>query len=233
MNIGLVTIYTDHIKELAKITVEYNKRRYCRKHNYDLIIKKDNFILSHYGFEKIRLIIELLKTNKYDWLFWCGSDTLITNFNIKIEDLIDNNYHFIIANDVWDWNADSFLIRNSLEAIGFFEEVLSLKDTYVDENNNARDFGKRLPDGGARAWGEQGVMVDLKEKYATITKEVPQKVLNSYLYKMYPSPWHQKGLDCKGNDGTWSDGDFLVHWPGMSDDLRLQLALQFIPLVKE
>lgn len=231
--LGLVTIYTENIKDLATLTVEFNKRRYCEKYGYDLIVKKDNFVIPHLGFEKIRLIIELLKSNKYDWLFWCGSDTMITNYNIKLEDLIDNNYHFIISNDVWDWNSDSFLIRNSQEAITYFAEVLSLRNQYIDQNNNAIDNGMRLLDGSARAWAEQGAMIDLRSKYATIIKEVPQKTINSYLYYLYASPWHQKGLDCKGNNGTWSHGDFLVHWPGLPNQTRLRLAQKFITLIQE
>lgn len=233
MKLAISTIYTDNIKELAVITVEYNKRKYCEKHGYDLSVKTKDFDYKHTGFEKISHVLKLLKSNKYSWVYWCGADTMITNYNIKLEDLIDDDYHFIISTDIWDFNSDSFLIRNSPEGIKFFEHILSLHDTYVNKDGSSVDFGIRLPDGGLRAWGEQGAMVDLKEEYKNIIKVLPQKSMNSYLYHLYPSDWHQKGLDCNGNDGRWSEGDFLVHWPGLPNDYRIHLAVNFIKKVIE
>jgi len=231
MKLAIATIYTENIKNLAAITVELNKREYCEKHGYDLIVKTKDFSCKHLGFAKINFLLELLKTNKYDWILWCGSDTMITNYNIKLENLIDNNYHFIIANDVWAWNSDVFFIKNSQEAIAFFEKIYSKYGLYTDGNGNALDTGQRLPDGGNRNWGEQQAMLDLKEEYKDIIKEVPQKIMNAYLYDLYPSAWHQKGLDCNGNDGRWSFGDFLVHWPGLPNSAREKLAVHFLDLI--
>lgn len=233
MKLSVATIYTENIKELAIITVEYNKRKYCEKHGYDLNVKTKDFACGDFGFAKIHYVLSLLKGGKYDWVYWCGSDTMITNYNIKLESLIDDNFDFIIANDVWNLNADSFLIKNSPRAIAFFERVYSLYDLYIDSNGKPIDTGERLPDGGCKAWAEQDAIIDLKEEYKDIIKIVPQKVLNSYCYALYPTPWHQAGKDCLGNNGDWSDGDFLVHWPGVPDSVRINLALNFIRRVKE
>lgn len=233
MKFAIATIYTEDIKDLAAITVEQNKRKYCEKHGYDLRVKTEGFVLKNLGFEKIRYVLELLKSGTYDWVYWCGADTMITNYNIKLESLMDPNYHFVISTDIWDFNSDSFLIRNSTEGIEFFEHILRMHDTYIDKDGKLLDFGIKLPDGSSRAWAEQGAMCDLKERYKEIIKINPQKVMNSYLYKIYPSAWHQKGLDCNGNDGTWSDGDFLVHWPGVPHSHRLILAADFIKRVRE
>lgn len=232
---AVASIYTKNILPLAVITVEYNKRKYCEKQGYNLIVKNNNFTYKDIGFTKISFVLDILKTDKYEWIYWCGCDTMITNYNTKLEDMIDNNYHFIISYDVWDFNSDSFLIRNSPEAIKYFEHILSLYDMYIDQNGNPIDHGLRLPDGGGRAWAEQGAMIDLYndyEEYRQIIKPMPQKFMNSYLYHMYPSSWHKKGIDCKGNPGSWSEGDFLVHWPGMDNDTRIYLALNFLEHVK-
>lgn len=234
MKFGVVNLYTPNILPLAVITTEYNKRKYCEKHGYDLLVKTKDFSCKHLGFAKIQLILDLLKTNRYDWLYWCGSDTMITNYNIKLEDLIDTDYSFIISYDVWDFNSDSFLIRNSEQAIEYFEHIMSLYDIYVDSDGNAINFGMKLPDGGNRAWAEQGAVIDLYQqydKYKSIIKPMHQKFMNSYLYNLYPSPWHQKALDCKGNPGQWTSGDFLIHWPGMSNENRISLALNFLSQV--
>lgn len=233
---AIANIYTKNILPLAVITTEYNKRKYCEKHNYDLIIQTKNFHHSHLGFAKIGLVLELLKSNKYDWIYWVGSDTMITNYDIRLSDLIDDNYHFIISYDIWDFNSDSFLIKNSPEAIKYFDNIWNLIPEYIDNQGNAKDFGLRLPDGGGRAWAEQGAMIDLynnNPEYRNIIKPMHQKFMNSYLYDIYPSAWHQKAKDCKGNNGQWSEGDFLVHWPGIDNNKRFNLAIQFLSLVKD
>ncbi len=236
MRFCVLTMYTKEIKELAVVTVEYNKRKYCEKYGYDLDIRKDpkkfnttrDFGMPHFGYEKIGALLDVIRKDNYDWIFWCGSDTMITNYNIKLEDLIDNDKHFIVPNDLWGLNTDCLLVRSSAESVAFLEEVYGTFHTFVDSNGVNIDTGVRLPDGGARAWAEQGAINDLKDKYADIIKAVPQKTMNSYLYHMYPSPWHQKGLDCDGNNGTWSKGDFMLHLPGMPNDVRLNVVINLL-----
>ena len=246
MNFCVTAVYTKAIKELGVITLEYNKRKYCEKHGYDLDLRTDpskfntqkDFGIAHFGYEKIGILLELLEKKvsegtyledkKYDWVFWCGSDTMITNYDIKLEDLIDTDYHFIVPNDLWGINADCILARNSPECIEFLQEVYSTFFKYVNEDGTNIDTGERLPDGGARSWAEQGAILDLKDKYKDVVKVVPQKTMNSYLYNFYPSPWHKLGLDCDGNDGTWSKGDFMLHLPGMPNDVRLNVVLNIL-----
>lgn len=243
MKIALINIYTANIKELAVITTEFNKRKYCEKYQYDLIIQTKNFSLPHLGFEKLALIKRTLESNKYDWVYWCGTDTMITNYSIKIEDLIDNNYSFIIAPDVWDWNSDSMLFKKSKESLQFLQKIISQYDKYVDKNGNAKSNDVKLKDGCTITWGEQAAIIEeckgkffsteIKEEYKNFVKEVPQKTMNSYLYELYPTPFHAQKKDYRGRDGEWSEGDFLMHWPGTNNNARIQIALNMIKLVKE
>lgn len=218
---------------MAIITVEHNKRIYCERHGYDLHVKTGWFKYQNIGFEKIFSVLELLKTNKYEWVFWCGSDTMITNQTIKLETFVDEGFHFIVSKDVWDINADVFLARNSLECKTFLQRVLDEHDNFVDLYGNPKPSGETLPDGGRKDWSEQGAIIKLLQEYEGIIKILPQKSFNAYLYHLYTSPWHQKGMDANGNDGRWGEGDFLVHWPGLPYTTRVQLAVQFIKLVKE
>ena len=216
MKICVVSLYNENYKELADITLESNCREYCEKYNYDCYIKKDNFVLEHLGFEKVRLLLELIKTNQYDWIYWRGADTLITNFQIKLEDLIDNNYHFLISLDVHGINSDSLFIRNSSQGIKLFEDILSY-------SNNAPE--------------EQIVMRHLYESNQQIIKSIPQKFMNSYNYSLYTSeePWNVYGVqhectpkqDQLGYYGGWDIGDFLLHWPGIRNDKRIELAKHY------
>lgn len=243
MKFAVTNIYTKNIKELAIITTEYNKRKYCEKHGYDLIVQTDNFALPHLGFEKLNLIKNTILTNKYDWVYWCGADTMITNYKIKLEHLIDNNYCFIIAPDLWDWNVDSMLFKNDKRTITFLETIISRYSEYIDENGNSKINKLKRKDGNWVAWAENGAIIEeckginftttVKQEYQNFVKEVPQKTMNSYLYNLYASAEHKKRLDYQNRNGQWSEGDFLVHWPGTRNNLKLQLALSTVQQVQE
>ena len=216
MKICVVSLYDKNYQELADITLETNCREYCEKHNYDCHIKKDNFGLEHLGFEKIRLLLELLKTDKYDWLYWRGADTLITNFQVKLENLIDENYHFLISLDVHGINSDSLFIKNSPQGIKILENILS--------------YAGNAPE-------EQIVIRHIYESNQHLIKLVPQKFMNSYDYSLYLSqePWNVYGVqpesipnqDQLGYYGNWDIGDFLLHWPGIRNDKRIELAKHY------
>lgn len=248
MKFAVLNIYTPNMKELGVITVEYNKRKYCEKHGYDHLVLRDSseFSLKHVGYERLAFIIRALKTGKYDWVFWCGTDTMITNYNIKLEDLVgpeSDPYCMIIAPDVWDWNSDSMLFRNSPRTIAFLELIISKYDAYIDENGNARANDAVQKDGCRTAWGEQAAMIEeckekifspnIKPEYKDFVKEVPQKTMNSYVYGLYPTPFHAQKKDYLGRDGEWSNGDFLMHWPGTDYRTRVALAINTIKHVIE
>ncbi|MEK6884300.1 MAG: hypothetical protein AABY22_32010, partial [Nanoarchaeota archaeon] len=100
------TLFDEKYYELANITCP-NKVEYCNKHGYGFSYRKDKFLYTHLGFEKIHRILEIFENEECDILYWCGADTLITNFNIKITDLIDEEHDFFICGDANGINADS------------------------------------------------------------------------------------------------------------------------------
>ena len=117
----------------------------------------------------------------------------------------------MIAYDCNDWNADSFLIRNSKEGIEYFEYLASIIDNYRQH-----------------VWQEQQAMIESRDKFASITKVLPQEDINSFEYSLYPTPQHQAGRDAMGNNGRWTKGHFVVHWPGTTLGQRLKLADKYL-----
>jgi hypothetical protein len=86
-----------------------------------------------------------------------------------------------------------------------------------------------MPDWIDHKYSEQGFMIDNYEHYQEIMSIQPQKFMNSYEYKMYTvPPWNYKTtLDVQGNDGQWSSGDWLVHWPGTQLNERITLLAEY------
>lgn len=235
MRVIVFTLWTGNYAPLAEITSK-NKKEYCERNGYSFIEKTSDFKFKHLGFEKIYRCLEFLKNNECDLIFWCGTDTLITNYQIKITNLVDDKHDFFISTDANEINSDNFIIKNTSKAIEFFQEIIDLHDKYVKH-----------------AWGEQYALIDLVHtphderfvpingnilpKYGNITKILPQHTINSYDYAMYPYynfhgnansiNRYQQGQDFYGNRGQWQSGDFMIHWPGKSLYERIYLAKHY------
>jgi hypothetical protein len=205
-NITLLSAGDLNYKPLAAITWFQNKVNYCNKHNYSGCYGEYEFRGIPHGFEKIMLIKHLFSTKNISWLWWTGCDSMITNFNVKLEDIIDENYHFIIGVDLNGMNADSFLIRNSKEGNEYLDMILSRMNSYLNP----------------MGMYEQQIMWETYEEYKGIIKQVPQRTFNSYDYSYLP--WPAPQLDKLGNDGNWVKGDFLIQWPAMQLHDRIARA---------
>jgi hypothetical protein len=213
---------------LADLTWNENKIEYATRHGYAVYNKTDEFLTTNEktvmtGFEKIYLTKEIMQEYpEVEWIWFTGTDTMITNFSTKIEDRIDNNYHFIVAVDVNGINADSYLIRNTPEGMSFIDHVLSLKDTcdkHWDTEQRAFCYALGFPGTGEPGWpfGETLVVC---EQFRKIVKIVPQRYMNSFNYGLYHYTDHRDKL---GVNGNWSFGDWLIHWPACSVEHRINL----------
>jgi len=191
-----------------------NKQMYASIHSYSLISITENLSSnsSMIGWEKIRLLKELINKKEYDWIFWLGCDAIITNMFQKIESIIDENYHFILTTDSHGINSDSMLVKCSEKSLELLNEMTLPKPEYI----NHPEF-------------EQGVMGELfKGKYIDLVKYVPQKTMNSYLYDNYiHMPEYAEKKDKFGNIGEWSEGDFVIHFPGITNYKKLRNCIIF------
>lgn len=217
MKFALVTAHNDAYQPLADITWDQNKKLYAERHGYDAIAMTDGFQFPvlQISFERTQLIIDLLESGKYDWIHACGCDTMITNFNIRLEDLADNDYDFVIATDCYNINNDSFLARNTPTTIAWLQHIVDVRERYLDAK-----------------WLDQSAMIDTIGMMGDRIKVVPQRELNAYNYDLYPGlvP-HIYKKDLLGNDGQWQSGDFLIHWPAVPNHQRIIMAQQMLTQV--
>lgn len=207
---AVVSLNDEKYQPLADLTWTQNKQIYCDRHGYMGVNKTSGFRGGiPIGFEKIVFLQELLEQHKdLEWVWWTGSDAMITNHTIKIEDKIDPNYDLIIATDCNEINNDSFLLKNSEWSRNYLAHIMEVMPQYQNH-----------------FFYEQQAMIDSIPANKEKIKIVPQRYLNAYKNDLYP---HQSKYDLLGNDGTWQKGDWLIHWPGTSLDLRLQLARHFL-----
>lgn len=205
------------IEKVSKLSWFQNKIDYANKHNY-LAISRDRIYNIPVGFEKIVFIYELLNNiPQCSWIWWTGGDSLITNHTIKVEEKllqIDKNKHVIMSADFnCIINCDSMLIKNSEESKGWLKAILD-----------------SLPVYGKHKYLEQQFMVDTYEKFKDIIQLQPQRFMNSYDDKHYGNDEFGNSVatkDINGNDGIWKSGDWLIHFPGLSWELRWDLMQEY------
>lgn len=204
---AIVSIFNERHADLAELTWYNNKVKYAEKHGYTALAKTDNFSPEQVHFDKFVHLLDVMEKNpNIDWVWWLDNDAMITNFDIRVEDLVDNDYHVIMPTDIAALNTGSFIVRNSLQAREWLNFLLSKKKEYKDD----------------KKWFEQQAVIDFYPKFQDLFKIIPQQWLNSYDYKMY----NVEGIDLLGQDGQWYPGDFVIHWPGLPNPARVQLAQQ-------
>ena len=209
----LATLHNDNYQELANETWENNKVQYAEKHGYAYLAKTEDFYGFEPGFEKIQFLLDTFEAYpETSWIWWTGTDSMVTNFNIKVEDKIAEagDADVIMSADFnFKINCDSILVKNSDKARAWLKDIMD-----------------NMPKYHTHQFKEQQYMLDSLDKYTDTVKLMPQYFMNSYEYKMYRvNPWvYEKDTDVNGDRGQWEAGDWLVHWPGTQPRERMELV---------
>lgn len=205
-NICLASIHTnDYMLPLAEITWDRNKKLYCEKHDYDTRLKVQTTPYS--GYDKILFLDEIVQEKKHEWIFWCDCDTLVTNFNKKIEDIINlyPSYDFFLNVDWSNINGGVFLFKTSEKGLSYLNKIKEM----MYKVSTRYKYGE-----------EQTAMIKTykNEEFKDIIKVLPQRIMNSYPYSdVYKQEKGFKDILCM--DGDFQEGDFIIHIPGFGPDL--------------
>ena len=216
---AVIRVNTDNYMALANLT-DVCKQEYCDKNGYKFFRGQDkDFVYwsdpynAYMNFNKMHYVLSVFRENpEIEWALFCESDAMITNYNIRIEDKIDNNYHFVITVDRLNINAGNFLIRNSEQGRAYFQYLLDRAEEYKNEE-----------------WGEQQAIIDSFPHFQDIIKIVPQKHMNCYEPQIYD--YCDTRYDLLGHWAVWEPGDWIVHWPGIREEVRLQRAPEISKLI--
>ena len=168
-----------------------SKRDYCQKQGYDFIYCEETLDASrHPAWSKILLALTALQNPSYKWVVWIDADTLIMNYDIRLEDIIDEQYNFLITADHNSISSGVFFIRNCDWSIQL------LKNAYQRTG---------LPDEW-RYYEQPAIIQELLEQNAIgeQAKICPQRQFNSYNH------YEHKYMP----DVTYHHGDFLIHFAG-------------------
>ena len=202
---AVASLHDANYSDLAALT-DAPKREYCDRYGYQFHVLTEMKYSTITGFNKIHFTLDLFKQHPdIEWLLFSECDAMITNLNIRIEDRIDNDYHFIVPVDRLNINSGNFLARNSEQGRAYLQMIIDSEAAYKDVS-----------------WAEQQVIIDSIEQYQDIVKIVPQKYMNSYEPEIYD--YCDARFDVLGNSGAWEPGDWIVHWPGTYKPTRISRA---------
>lgn len=219
-------------KPLAEITFK-NNIEYCKKHGYDFIQYTNNINLDKSAYWQKYLAIKRHIRN-YKWILYLDADCMIMNYNIKLEDLVDDNFDIIMENmgdntDISDpvnslyinpkYNviASAMLYKNSDISMEFINDVYNNKlkcNEITYDNSSVR-------------------CVLSQDKYSSHSKiyDIDSKKLNSVWYSNKPSFILIDGPKWNDNKNIYNKGDFILHLVGYDITDRISLIKQFIPYI--
>lgn len=238
---------------LAQLTLHKNKKQYCEKHGYKLhyvndlgvdasggrpVISQNPPVPEKYypsGWGKIFVMKDILK--KYpqcSWIFNIDTDAMITNFDIKIEDVIEkyanSQTHVLVPTDCNGINCGVMLVKNSPIGEAFLDTVIAgmplYRNWYMFENQLIQDLvvGTHLEEDGIHKTGTF---------WGRVIHLLPQRVMNSYDYKNLPRLRNRPNYnDITGQDGQWQPGDFVIQWPGTDLPWRLKAVPIYLALLE-
>jgi len=209
---AVASLHNNDYSDLAAIT-DASKQEYCDRHGYKLFVLTELKYSSVTGFNKIHYTLDLFDQHPdIEWLLFSECDATITNHTIRIEDRIDNDYHFIVAVDRLNINSGNFLARNTEQGRAYLQMILDREEEYKTAE-----------------WAEQQVIIDTIDQYTDVVKIVPQRHMNSYEQHMYD--YCDIRTDILGTSGQWQAGDWIVHWPGTYKPARIKRATEIAELI--
>ena len=198
--IAVVTFITDQ-KSYIHLSLK-NKDHYARRHGYDLVVDYEAHTDRGTTYWKFDMMQRLIKTGKWDWLWWMDFDTLVTNTDIKVADIIDealknatdpDNLDFLTTHDCNGLNTGSFIVRGHERSLDFLKNIYTIHEKGKASDNNL---------------SEQDAMAKLIEtdsEKGDRTMQVPQWRLNAF----------PEEIACFDESRqVWKHGTFVIHFAG-------------------
>jgi hypothetical protein len=200
----LIITYDNRSNEPYIIEHNKNYSKYAKKYNleYKFISKCTKNVY----WCKLYLVYEALISNKYDYVMWVDSDTMILDFNFDLNNLV-NSYdcHMLFTDDniLNLINAGVFIIKNSDIGKNYIKTCLANDlPECVDIKTN------KLKGMWASTCYEQGIMNIILEKY----KE------NNKIFTIIPL-----NIFYNGNNLNDINNSKILHYYGTTSEERLIL----------
>ncbi|KAL6711872.1 hypothetical protein ACN47E_002915 [Coniothyrium glycines] len=198
--VALMTFVTDQ-RSYLHLSLR-NHDHYARRHGYDFIVDYEAHTDLSVVYYKFNMAERLVASKKYDWIWWMDFDTLVTNTDIKLTDIIadalsnttaPHEIDYLLTHDCNGLNAGSYVFRAHDRSLAFIRDAIAVQA-------KAQEEGQGI--------SEQEAMVrlmELDQASRARTLVVQQQKLNAF----------PQEIACYDPDSkAWERGDFVIHFAG-------------------
>jgi len=146
MTHALINVHTEDYRPLAELTWYKNKIPYAERHGYATFSMNSHFIEGvQIGYQKLHLIRGIMESRPdIEWMWYTGTDSLITNMTIRIEDKIDKLSDVSTANTLKLAENTASLVDH-MRRTEILEEELKTQKTNIKEVEDNVDFIVKFP----------------------------------------------------------------------------------------
>lgn len=174
------------------------KESYCKKHGYDYFCGTEILDPTRpISWSKILYLLDIMEKNpQYEWLFWSDADSLIMDSGRRLEDFIDENFNFILSEELDRFNAGHFFIKNCDWSRNFFRQIYTHTECIH------------------HPWFEQlAAIYEILQnpEWGSQIKILPQRALDAWCIEYWNMP-----------ASAYREGDFLIHFAGVRDPNKLK-----------
>jgi hypothetical protein len=147
VKLAVITFGDENYKKWNKFSFP-NKARYCQLHKYDFFPESVSLSERPPTWNKMLYIKKYLCS--YEWVFWTDADSLIMNYERRLESFLLEHRNLIVCRDENGINAGQMFFRNTDWSLRLLNDTLSQKHflsdqealIYVLENRDRRDLDK-------------------------------------------------------------------------------------------
>lgn len=205
-------------EEVCEMTFP-SKQRYAKKHGYDLIHIRNfgedlNGVIKDNETWHFRVYRSFMILNEYDLVMWLDADSIITNYDISIENFgVDEDFTFF-ASYAWPWkksfSTGNFILKKTNKAKELFQSFYQILRNFEHEQATLNYIHQKN-----------------YNNLGNIFKILEHKYFDSIpTIQMYNSV----GVDW-GNrpeiNYPWNKDSFMVHLTGIQNKNRVDIAKKY------
>ena len=206
------------------------KQKYCKYHNYEFIYEKLKSDHNKKGWMKMYKLREILYSNKYDYIFISDADVVITNRDIRIEDLIlkyMGNKSIILSTDFNSINTGNMIWKCDDNSKKFINQIFFVGCRKIRYSVFKPFFPKGVYEQPSIIY-----LYNTNQDCKKFIKIIPQFEINSYL-KLKIRKNCLKKVCNKYNRCHWQPNDFLIHFAGLNYINNNKFNVNIDPFIKQ
>jgi hypothetical protein len=207
----IVTGSDENMYSVLNLTLQ-SKLEYTNKHNYDFLIVKNwtnitkQNIKNGIGVLRVALCFEHLQN--YDVVVWLDGDSIVTNSNIKIEDIVSEDGAFYASYDwavgVRTFSTGNFILKKHDKTQILYDVFLQTSNLFPEEQQTLRHI------------------YNTDSTLHKVMKIVPRKYLGSVpKIQESLSSWIGRGHI----EEPWNSECFIAHLTGITHQERIDIIL--------